>query len=699
MSKSSKRRDCPALAKVITSAECGAGRQGAIACPPDCGFNPFGPAAYDHLLEIEPRLDRRTMQAWTDEVGESYVGAIIRGSQLAGHVDEGNAAIVKELFFRRDDQGRAFAERWLASGAKGLTQDERVFLAGKAGMRPALLEVLAVRADGLLSVVDLLDPDAKPVLVQDRSIWARTVRYEVLLALTYPLPHYWRLTGALTQWPEWQGMDLTPVEQLHEIMGHLGGPDGDAPLADRREWLVFHFDEVLKTLRVVDDVRRRDLLEAIDADWGWSEYRLDTAEMDRLRRGLAGEKRRARVGKPDEEDVLAGFDGVWDWSDSQSPFNSETAHAVLGCVLLGKGVVRLRAMGRSRHARLQAEVLTLLGQPHRRPDRELTQELGRQHALKIPESDLAQVPPRLRGQPESMELKSFMFDAAGSGKPAEELAKAHIELTERQWLDNTIPGLDGRTPREAIKEPLGRAKVVRMVKERICIEDRDRLRGRLGLRSSMELVRELGLTELEGPPPPDRPCPADWLDERDEQAEDSKAPGAGVSAPLWLGRALTEDEFFSRLDEVEKIFTYHDDLIEAWSQACPALASLMVQDLDDLPGTDMMEITLVVASAWAVLGGVSVGRELRLDPARIRLRYVEADQAMRGSAATEPDGAPFAGLCASQQKMAFGLLAELHQRVVDTGRDGAQISELFALAIVWLHATLEELERALGRSS
>ena len=63
MSKASKRlRDCPALGRAITPAECGAGRGSAYQCPVECPFFPFTPANYekDHAGQVVEQLVRPT---------------------------------------------------------------------------------------------------------------------------------------------------------------------------------------------------------------------------------------------------------------------------------------------------------------------------------------------------------------------------------------------------------------------------------------------------------------------------------------------------------------------------------------------------------------------------------------------------------------------------------------------------------------
>jgi hypothetical protein len=72
MSKSSKLRPCPALGRDISPADCGEPRQSRLACPADCPHNPFGPAHYSQLLEIEDRLDTKSLERLAPMLGVTF---------------------------------------------------------------------------------------------------------------------------------------------------------------------------------------------------------------------------------------------------------------------------------------------------------------------------------------------------------------------------------------------------------------------------------------------------------------------------------------------------------------------------------------------------------------------------------------------------------------------------------------------------
>lgn len=697
MSKTSKRRDCPALARIITSAECGSGRHISISCPPECGFNPFSLPAYAQLRDVEDRLDKRTVDALIEEIGIEAFERILRGSPSSGNETDTNTTIVRELFFRRDAGGRSFAERWQDTGKTGLKTDEQVMLAGKARMRPALLEIQEVRPDGSFTAVDLLEPTAGLLIFKDRMTWDRALRHEVMLVWTYPLPHYWRLSGGGIRWPDWPELDLSEVEQLHEIMHHAGNVAADAPLPDKRDWLAFHFEEVQKAVFAVSDARRRDMLESIDAQWGWSEYRLDAKTVKALRRKLTNRKAPVRAVEPDEDDREAGFDAVWDWLALPKEKSDEHAHPVMGNLLLAPGKLRVRAMGSARLASLRTEVLEFLGQPNLSPEREFVENIGQQEASKIDLGDLALVPPRLREQPGRIELQSYALDSDGTDEGDAQSAESYLGQMARRWLDSALPALAGRTPREAVAEPSGRTKVLRLVKGMIRREDRDCLQGRLKTRSTGDLVHALGLAELDLPPPPDRPCPEEFIEEEIEP--DQIETTAQETAPEWLGRVLHKQEVFDRLDRLEQVFPTDKALVRAWERSCPALANLLAQETSFLTPASGGAIDFVMATTWAVLGGAAVPGKLQLDTNRVRLRLEEGQQRLPLAAVAPPAEDPLLGMCTSQPEVALGIIAELFHRLKQAKQPMTTRQESFMLSVLWMHASIPEVESALSRAS
>src|SRR5690606_7548533 len=91
------------------------------------------------------------------------------------------------------------------------------------------------------------------------------------------------------------------------------------------------------------------------------------------------------------------------------------------------------------------------------------------------------------------------------------------EEQRRAWLDQPLPRLEGRTPREAAGDPALRGRVAGLVKRQVMDQDRENLRTG-GTADVGWLARELGLTEIDVPAPPPRPVVA-AEDDEDEARE------------------------------------------------------------------------------------------------------------------------------------------------------------------------------------
>jgi hypothetical protein len=88
-------------------------------------------------------------------------------------------------------------------------------------------------------------------------------------------------------------------------------------------------------------------------------------------------------------------------------------------------------------------------------------------------------------------------------------AEADAQIRSEQWkrgLDEQVPALGGRTPREAARDPAARAGLIEWAKGLVRHVDRTNLM--LGRQDDINrVIRELGLSELDIPAPPQRPIP------------------------------------------------------------------------------------------------------------------------------------------------------------------------------------------------
>ncbi len=495
MSKVSKRRYCPAVTHEITPAECGENRGSHYACPADCIYSPMAPANYSQLLEIEDALDKKCMAFIKDETRRFPSLDKAMQKAYANHSIHAIHAFYEwQFFFRRDDSGLTLTEKW--ERAAGLKNDERVLLRAKMQTRVALLEIHRVLDDQRIEAVDLLCAEPKPFLLQDRSLAAMAVRFGTALVWIYPLPHYRRLSGTAIVLPEMAQFEAAEI--VSEIARHLGGPATENEL---RLWLAENFVRFDEALHATANARRLQMFAGVDAQFGKAVYEL---------RASFGECRDMLDDVPEiEPDRLApnerdeGFAEARVWFSDEEAVKFGSVRPALGRVLLGQSHCRLEAMGAERLARLREQFETQLGGRVRFTG-ELRDDLAVRMKEKEPKINESLVPPKLLEQPQKILLSSSRVDAPPRGKSLKDLEHELFLEQDRAFLDDSIPALEGRTPRQAARDPAVRPKLIRLMKQRVRMQDERNLE--TGQSNDLNwMLRELGLNELIFDPPPIRP--------------------------------------------------------------------------------------------------------------------------------------------------------------------------------------------------
>jgi len=585
MSKVSKLRPCPALGRGISPADCGEQRQSRLVCPADCSHNPFNPANYSQLLEIEDRFDTKSVERLLSSVSntEAMKKDIARAKSQGIHAIQ--ALFVWNLFIAEDTDKTTFARRWEQTGCPELKNDERVLLRAKMQMRMVLLEVRRILAGSRIEAVDLLSPNPTPMIFQDRSLAGTAARFSTFLTWAYPLPHYWRLSGTGTTIQD--VAQLTAPEIVREIVRHLDGPLAEAEM---RRWLAEHFHRFNAALQAVSRLRRQQMLAGMDAKSGKAVYE--------LRQPFAQCRERLDMVQEVEPDDLSveeqneGFAELREWFDPQPGAKHLTApggRMVLGRVLLGQSLWRLEAFGAERLARLRQLFEQQLGERVRFSG-ERVDDLGARLAAKESTGDQSLVPPRLLENPDQISLATSRTLALPPGVSPKDAEQELMRVAERAFLDDHIPALDNRTPREAARDPALRPKLICLMKQRVRSHDERNLQ--TGRTDDINwLLRELELTEIIFDAPPWRPPPAPLPNEVDNWSEPADFDGkTGVEnnrppAPPLPDAPFDVDEATERLQKAMDLF---DTAAEAEEELVASGATLL-EDAEELARESLTE--------------------------------------------------------------------------------------------------------------
>ncbi len=582
MSKASKKRACPAVGRTITSAECGENRVSRYACPADCPYLPFAPKNYSQLLELETRVDKESMKFLLATAPDRMV--MERALQKARHDPSPHAVhafFEWNLFFARDAEGRNCAERLEQSPTANLKNDDHVLLQAKRQTRVALLEIHRVLDTEQLDGVDLLAPDAPPLRLHDRSLVRVANRFATALVWIYPLPHYWRLSGTAIVLPELAQFD--PREMVTEIASHLGGPVAEAKL---RVWLAKNFVRFDEALAATSRARRMQMFAGLDAKAGKAVYELQ-APFAQCREQL-DELLTVESDSLAEEERTEGFAEARLWFEEPAGVRpvvpSGRQEVLLGRVLLGQSHWRLEAFGEERLAQLRQKFEAHLA--HRvRFTGESLHNLAGNLAAKEPPVNHSLVPPRLLENPQQISISSSRIPGPPPGGSLAETEAEYQQAGDRRFLDDPIPALDDRTPREAARDPALRPRLIRLLKQRVTQHDRRNLQTG-GTADINWLLRELGADEIIFPAPPWRP-PAEpvkeYLDDLDESDDLFTSDPNLPPAPFLPAQPLSVEEAGRRLEAG----------VGAFATAADALDSLEASGLRILENADDLTVDLL----------------------------------------------------------------------------------------------------------
>jgi hypothetical protein len=454
---------------------------------------------YSSYLELEHRMIGKLM-IWLKTHAENPA-EIARAIQKAVETDNMlplNSLVAWQMHFKRDASGQTGADRWIRAAHSELSNDERTLLQSMHKMRMTLLEVRRVLDHQRTELVDLFEPDQAPMIIMDRGLAASATRFATYLGFVFPLPHYWRMSGGGIELPELGQFE--PMEIVAELVCHLHGPSA---VAERRLWLSEHLARFETALTATSYARRRDMISSLDAKFGKVVYELQ-APFIQCRTAIDALPGQASE-PPKQPEREEGFVEVRVWFDDDNAMSnlSKGSLLLLGRVLLGQSHWRLEAMGADRMARFRARFEKQMGALVKFAGERLD-DMGAQMLLKEPHFDPALVPPRLLENADKVSVSTSMVRTSipGPVDPVKIQAQA-MQAQDRDFLDSIVPALEGRTPREAARDPVLRPKLIRLMKSRVRSYDGENLRSGSTLDIN-GLLLELGLDELILDPPPFR---------------------------------------------------------------------------------------------------------------------------------------------------------------------------------------------------
>jgi len=470
-------------------------------------------------------------------------------------------------------------------------------------MRIVHLEVRKILGEGLIEATDFLAGDGEPLRIMDRAFCARAVRFATLLGWAYPLPHFWRLSGtAITH------SSLGPFsaeDVLDKTILHLGGP---SVREARRLWLAENFVRMDKSITATANERMRRMYLALDASLGHAIYEL-RAPYENCRAVLDAEPT-VEPTNLEAPERAEGFTEIRAWFDDTSAARSVAigmGRPLLGTVKMREGSWKVEASSSARLDRLRRLFEGRLG-PRVQFVRERRDDLGARMAKDLPAAgDPGLVPPGLLEQVDAPAFSVSRVENPGLVDPSDLVSNLRRNALKR-LPGEPVPALDGLTPREASRIPGMRKRLIALMKGHVRLLDEENLRK--GSENDINpVLRELGLHEIDFPPPPRRPVPRSEgdMDDRDDDVElpfkdEPKGMPGPPLPPLPRSRPLTLKEAEYRFQvSVDRFNLAADGLDTMKAAGCTLIGDLEHVTTGLIPEESFAFLVPILMPAWFAL--------------------------------------------------------------------------------------------------
>jgi hypothetical protein len=486
------KRECPACGGLICARCCGAKRGSELPCPPSCPNFPFGREAYDLFLNVNLSWTEKTLRYVVDHVGRDTFEKALH------HVDIGEEnledaiqatmplAVLYLLGYHHVDKGRTVADLWEEEGWAGLNNDERFMMKYRRRSFPTIVEARKVLSGNAIECADLLDAGGAPFVIFDRSLAWGTDRFSRYFIWVTHYPHFSRLEGSGLVVPEnvYEGF-------LRLVRGRARG------MNTRRAFLAKRYGDLCAVLRRLIAKRSDTMLKGMDLTHGRAEYAITGSreavrEILREKQDFDPDDRDPEPGDPDGTEYYAWLRrgeskkieeemGSFFRHDEKSPVVGS-----LGTLKLTPDRLIIEIFGERKYEFAKEMAEKYFGKEVRL-DQESVEDLSEKLLEGLRErrenpSAHPPTPPPGEGERIPREVERGII---------EEFYRDHYT----KFLDDPVPALKGRTPRESAADPAMRPLLVELMKSHV--KQVSAMCREKGIEMSIDWVlEELGLREL-----------------------------------------------------------------------------------------------------------------------------------------------------------------------------------------------------------
>ncbi len=538
-----KIKQCPVTGGKISPRECGENRMSTYDCPEDCPQNPWSSANYDRHMEIYERMTEKA-EARLSKI-ESEKSSFFPGLELCieGHEMEFATHRINQFFIEKNEHGQTFIEHWRDAAFSGLNNDQQILFKALSDLTPVILEVQRVVDDQQMWVIDRLEDDPKPFLLVDRSLASGCVRFSTLFSLRYKTPHFYRIHGAAITILDIPEMD--PEEIFSKILHHLKAPKKKEP---QKAWIFEHLSLIQESLFAMVAARSEAMFRNTDAAFSKTIYQIK-GSIERFEALLEKDPdiHRERLGDGEKEE---GFIASWNWT-KPNPAYTYGSTLLARILIHEENHLRLETSSkkqreaiRPRFEKMMGDQITFTG--------ERTDDLPSQILNRHPSDyNKALVPTSLLKNLPTLEIFNSQLSQETLNQSKDDIESELRQHADRVFLDTPIPLLGDQTPREAATNAKTRPELLRLMKTRTMHLDERNLK--TGSNDDInETIRELGLDEIDFPPPPNCNCTNELQEEcADSECYDDDDENSMAITPQEIEKRLTN---MGSLPELSKKF-------------------------------------------------------------------------------------------------------------------------------------------------
>ena len=170
----SGKRNCPALGAVICSGCCGAKRVSEIDCSTECEYNTFGMRAIETFRKLDNNLFNDVLFPYFRDNDIVTVQEVNKVRAANDNEDDFgrkmHTLFQMRLFYEKQSNGKTVFENWRDNGFKGLSNDCQLLLQFKSKTLPTVIELQKTIDNNFIECIDIFDKQRGKFLLLDPAI-------------------------------------------------------------------------------------------------------------------------------------------------------------------------------------------------------------------------------------------------------------------------------------------------------------------------------------------------------------------------------------------------------------------------------------------------------------------------------------------------------------------------------------------------